>query len=99
MQPRRIYDARVPKGLAQSVTKGIAALAVFLAVLLGCLAGLAAESSKADVEPKRVLMLHSFGLRFKPWTDYAEIFRSEMIRQSKVPIDFLDHVAFECSTG
>ena len=46
--------------------------------------------SRADVEPKRVLMLQSFGLRFKPWTDYAETFRSEMTRQSKVPIDFND---------
>ena len=36
-------------------------------------------------------MLQSFGLRFKPWTDFAEIFRSEMIKQSKAPIDFLDH--------
>jgi hypothetical protein len=36
-------------------------------------------------------MLQSFGLRFKPWTDYAEIFRSEMSRQSKVPVDFQDH--------
>ena len=88
MQTRRIDDARVPKGLAQSMATGIAALAVFLAVSLGCPAGFAAESSKADVEPKRVLMLQSFGFRFKPWTDFAETFRSEMIRQSKVPIDF-----------
>ena len=46
---------------------------------------------RADMEPKRVMMLHSFGTRFKPWSDYAETIRSEMIRQSKVPIDFLDH--------
>ena len=91
MQPRRIDDARVPKGLAQSMATGIAALAVFLAVSFGCPAGFAAESSRADVEPKRVLMLQSFGFRFKPWTDFAETFRSEMIRQSKVPIDFHDH--------
>ena len=32
-------------------------------------------SSRADVEPKRVLMLHSFGLRFKPWTDHAQFIR------------------------
>ena len=47
-------------------------------------------SSRADVEPKRVLMLQSFGFRFKPWTDFAETFRSELTRQSKVPIDFHD---------
>lgn len=45
----------------------------------------------ADPEPKRVLMLQSFGLRFKPWTDFAEFLRPQMIKQSKVPIDFQDH--------
>jgi signal transduction histidine kinase len=47
---------------------------------------------RADVAPKRVLMLQSFGLHFKPWTDYAETFRAEMNKQSKAPIDFLDHL-------
>ncbi|WP_342804265.1 HAMP domain-containing sensor histidine kinase [Bradyrhizobium sp. CSA112] len=36
-------------------------------------------------------MLQSFGLRFKPWTDFAEFLRPEMTKQSKVPIDFQDH--------
>jgi hypothetical protein len=45
----------------------------------------------ADPEPKRVLMLQSFGLRCKPWTDFAELLRPEMTKQSKVPIDFQDH--------
>ena len=47
--------------------------------------------SGADGEPKRVLMLHSFGLRFKPWTEYAQIIRSEISRRFKAPIDFHDH--------
>ena len=47
--------------------------------------------SRADGEPKRVLMLHSFGLRFKPWTEYAQIIRSEISRRFKAPIDFHDH--------
>ena len=37
-------------------------------------------------------MLQSFGLHFKPWTDFAETLRSEMTRQSKAPIDFQDHI-------
>src|SRR5215207_697165 len=49
------------------------------------------QSQAADPEPKRVLMLQSFGLRFKPWTDFAEFLRPAMIKQSKVPIDFQDH--------
>ena len=48
-------------------------------------------SSRAHVEPKRVLMLHSFGLRFKPWTDYAQFIRSGITRGSQTPVDFHDH--------
>jgi hypothetical protein len=92
MQTRRIDDVRVPEDLAQSMAAWAAALVVFLAVSLGCPAAFAAEPSTGDVQPKRVLMLHSFGLRFKPWTDFAEILRSEMSRRSNVPIDFLDHM-------
>ncbi len=62
-----------------------AALAV--ALLLATLG----QSHAADPAPKRVLMLQSFGFRFKPWTDFAELFRSELTKQSKAPIDFLEH--------
>ena len=62
-----------------------AALAVALLLATLC------QSQAADPEPKRVLMLQSFGLRFKPWTDFAEILRTEISRQSKAPIDFQDH--------
>jgi hypothetical protein len=51
----------------------------------------ASTSSRADAEPKRVLMLHSFGLRFKPWTDYAQFIRSEISQRAQRPIDFHDH--------
>ena len=61
----------------------VLAIALLLATL--------GQSQAADPEPKRVLMLQSFGFRFKPWTDFAEILRSEMSKQSKAPIDFLDH--------
>jgi len=59
------------------------AVALLLATLCQCQA--------ADPKPKLVVMLHSFGLRFKPWTDYAEAIRSEISRQSKSPVDFHDH--------
>ena len=51
----------------------------------------APTSSRADAEPKQVLMLHSFGLRFKPWTDYAQFIRSEISRRAQGTIDFHDH--------
>ena len=47
------------------------------------------QSQAADPEPKRVLMLHSFGLRFKPWNLYADAIRTEISRRGNV--DFQDH--------
>ena len=57
------------------------ATAIFLSTL---------TSSRADAEPKRIMMLHSFGLRFKPWTDYAQFIRSEISRRAQRPIEFDD---------
>jgi signal transduction histidine kinase/ABC-type uncharacterized transport system substrate-binding protein len=41
-------------------------------------------------DAKRVLLLHSFGTQFKPWSDYARTIRAETIRQAKWSIDFSD---------
>ena len=64
----------------------------FTAVLVAALS-LAAQtqSQAADPEPKRVMMLHSFGPRFKPWSDYEQSIRSEISRRWQKPVDFLDH--------
>jgi signal transduction histidine kinase/ABC-type uncharacterized transport system substrate-binding protein len=48
-------------------------------------------SGATAAESRRVLMLHSFGPRFKPWSDYAETIRSEINRQSSKSVDFVDH--------
>ncbi|MFZ0174981.1 MAG: ATPase, partial [Pseudolabrys sp.] len=61
-----------------------AGLVVFLAVSLGCSAGVAAES-------KRVMLLHSFGRDFKPWSEYAKSIRSELVRQSPWPLDIVEN--------
>jgi signal transduction histidine kinase len=45
----------------------------------------------ATAQPKRVLLLHSFGRDFKPWSDYAHAIRSELIRQSPWPLDLTEH--------
>jgi signal transduction histidine kinase len=42
-------------------------------------------------EPKRVLLLHSFGRDFKPWNEYARTIRTELGRQSPWPLDITDH--------
>ena len=61
-----------------------AALAIALLLATLC------QSQAADPEPKRVLMLHSFGPRFKPWSDYEQSIRSEISRRWQKPVDFLD---------
>ena len=48
------------------------------------------QAQAADPAAKRVLMLHSFGPQFKPWSDYARTIRAETIRQAKWSIDFSD---------
>jgi hypothetical protein len=62
-------------------------LAAALAIAL--LPATLCHSQAADPEPKRVLMLHSFGVRFKPWNLYAEAIRTEISRRGNV--DFQDH--------
>ena len=48
------------------------------------------QTQAADPAAKRVLMLHSFGPQFKPWSDYARAIRAEITRQAKWSIDFSD---------
>ena len=55
----------------------------FLVASFACPATLATE-------PKRVIMLHSFGREFKPWRDYASTIRAELERQSPWPLDIQD---------
>jgi signal transduction histidine kinase len=40
---------------------------------------------------KQVMLLHSFGREMKPWSDYAQGIREELIRQSPWPLDITDH--------
>jgi signal transduction histidine kinase len=62
-------------------TAGIVCL---LIVSLACSTALA-------VEPKRVILLHSFGRDVKPWSDYAAAIRAELGRQSPWSLEIIDH--------
>ena len=45
----------------------------------------------AAAEPKRVVLLHSFGRDFKPWSDYGRAIRTELDRQSPSPLNIDEH--------
>ncbi|HEX7860963.1 MAG TPA: PAS domain-containing protein [Verrucomicrobiae bacterium] len=44
----------------------------------------------APIEPRRVLLLHSFGREFAPFIAFSENFRTELSRNSPVPVDYFD---------
>jgi hypothetical protein len=61
--------------------RSFCARAFTAALAIALLLAMPGQSEAADPEPKRVLMLHSFGPRFKPWSDYAQSIRSEISKQ------------------
>ena len=79
----RFWLAALPRRsfCAKTFTAALAA-ALLLAATLG-------QSRAEGAKTKHVLMLHSFGLNFKPWTVYAAAIRAEISRRGNV--DFQDH--------
>ena len=59
--------------------------------MIFCLLALLACELASAAEPKRVMVLHSFGRDFKPWNEYARTIRTELERQSPWPLDIIDH--------
>lgn len=43
------------------------------------------------IEPKRVILLHSFGPDVKPWSDYAKAIRNQLNQQSPWPLALSEH--------
>ena len=70
------------RAIAGSGTK--AGIILFLMALFACQVVLAAEQ-------RRVMLLHSFGRDFKPWSEYAKDIRAELNRQSPWPLDIIEN--------
>ena len=67
-------------------------IASFLLALCACQFAFAAE-------PKRVMLLHSFGRDFKPWSEYAQSIHTELERQSPWPLEITDHSLLTSRSG
>ena len=83
MTVERCSHLGLPKAVIWTCIRRICSIAgtIFcLVVSFACSTALAAE-------PKRVMMLHSFGRDFKPWSEYAKAIRAELDRQSPWPLD------------
>ena len=61
-----------------------------MALVAGIAILLVTATIAAAAEPKRVMLLHSFGREFKPWSEYAKAIRAELDRQSSWPLDITD---------
>ena len=57
---------------------------------LGVILLLFAVIGAQAAEPRRVLLLHSFGQNFAPFSDFAGRFREQLVRQSPEPIDLYE---------
>jgi hypothetical protein len=77
-----------PSRMAQCVCACVGS-AIFLLATLGA----------AAAETKRVLMLHSFGREFKPWSEYARNIRAELEQQSPWPLEISDHSLMTASSS
>ena len=83
-------SARVPTA---AINPGWLVLAARLCVCLLVLAAilLGPASGEPRGEPKRVLMLHSFGRDFLPWSAFARTIRTELEQQSPWPLELQEH--------
>jgi signal transduction histidine kinase len=64
----------------------------FVAICIFATLSLFGPPSAVAAETKRVLILHSFGVDFRPWGEYSKTIRSELFRQSPWPLDIKDHL-------
>ena len=66
-------------------------LCVLATISLICLSGFVSHAAPVErLGVKRVLILHSFGRNFAPFTAVSSTFRSELAQQSAAPIEFLE---------
>ncbi len=81
---------RLPIAAAGMAGPGIAAC--LCVCLLVCGLFLPVPASGADRgEPKRILLLHSFGRDFLPWSEYARSIKKNFEQRSPWPLDIQEH--------
>ena len=62
-----------------------------VAAIICCLVRPLVCPAALAVEPKQVMLLHSFGRDFRPWNEYARTIRTELIQKSPWPMDITEH--------
>src|SRR5215218_4887008 len=60
---------------------------------------LSACATASAAEHKQMILLHSFGREFKPWSEYAKTIRTELHRQASFPLDITEHSLLTARTS
>ncbi|MGM4919476.1 ATP-binding protein [Tardiphaga sp. 813_E8_N1_3] len=74
---------------AVDLSRFAARLCVCILVWMSVPTGSAGAAERSEV--KRVLLLHSFGREFRPWSEYAASIKAELQQQSPWPLDIQEH--------
>src|SRR3954468_4036249 len=86
------WDLAGPMTYRQGAHSTAVIIVFSLLTLFACHAALAAE-------PKRVMLLHSFGRDFRPWSEYSRTIRTELERQSSWPLEIFDQALVTARFG
>nr|WP_246791480.1 sensor histidine kinase [Bradyrhizobium commune] len=76
--------------MPRSVAAAWLSLGLWLAAcILSSAAGAVERSARGEL--RRVLVLHSFGREFRPWSEYARSIKAGLEQQSRWPLDIQEH--------
>ena len=81
-------SGRVPSAAAFR-PGGVVCLCVWLLAFLAIAPGPAMSADRGEI--KRVLLLHSFGREFRPWSEYARSIKAELEQHSPWPLNIQEH--------
>jgi signal transduction histidine kinase len=82
-------NEHVPIGAVNMAWPGVAVRVLVCLLVWATLPGPASSAPRS--EPKRVLMLHSFGREFRPWSEYVRDIKAELERQAPWPLEIQEH--------
>jgi signal transduction histidine kinase len=77
---------------------GHRAAAGFISACAGAALALLVGIGLAEAQSRQVLIIHSFGRNFLPWSEYATAIRTELERQTSWPLSIHDHPLFTAAT-
>jgi signal transduction histidine kinase len=77
---------------------GRRAAAGFISVWAGAALVLLVGIGLAEAQSRQILIVHSFGRNFLPWSEYATAIRTELERQTNWPVSIQDHPLFTAAS-